>query len=83
MARLRKVPANALAHRISDSPGRVCQALSITHLNAPALDVASHSSAIQIVDDGWSPPSIRVTKRIEIRKSVDLPLRFLVADKEV
>jgi len=83
MARLRKVPANAPAHRISGGPGRVCQALGITRLNAHGLDVASHSSAIQIVDDGWGPPGIHVTKRIEIRKYVDLPLRFLVTDEEV
>ncbi len=83
MARLRKVPANASVHRISGGPGRVFQALGITRLNAHGLDAASHSSAIQIVDDGWSPPSIRVTQRIGIRKSVDLPPRFLVVDEEV
>ena len=83
MARLRKLPANAPAHRISGGPGRVCQALGITRLNAHGLDVATHSSAIQIVDDGWNPPGIRVTKRIGIRKSADLPLRFLAANEEV
>ena len=83
MARLRKVPANAPALRISGGPGRVCQALGITRLNAHGLDVASHSSAIQIADDGWDLPSIRVTKRIGIHKSADLPLRFLLADEEV
>ena len=82
MAKLRKVPANAPPHTISGGPGRVCQALGITHANAHGLDVTSHSSAIQIVDDGWSPPGVRFTKRIGIRKSVDLPLRFLVADEE-
>ena len=69
--------------RISGGPGRVCQALGITRANAHGLDVTSHSSAIQIVDDSWIPPGIRVTKRIGIRKSVDLPLRFLIADEEV
>ena len=83
MARLRKLPANAPAHKISGGPGRVCQALGITRLNAHGLDVASHSSAIQIADDGWNPPGIRVTKRIGIHKSADLPLRFLLADEEV
>jgi DNA-3-methyladenine glycosylase len=83
MARLRAISANALAHRISGGPGRVCQALGVTRANGHGLDVTSHSSAIQIVDDGWSPSGIRVTKRIGIRKSVELPLRFLVADEEV
>ncbi|ADV84488.1 DNA-3-methyladenine glycosylase [Terriglobus saanensis] len=83
MAKLRKLPANAPSQRISGGPGRVCQALGITRANVHGLDVTSHSSAIQIVDDGWNPPGIRVTKRIGIRKSVDLPLRFLVADGEV
>lgn len=83
MAKLRNVPANAPSHKISGGPGRVCQALGITRANGHGLDVTSHSSKIQIVDDGWSPPSIRVTKRVGIRKSVDLPLRFLVTDEEV
>jgi len=83
MARLRKLTANAPSHRISGGPGRVCQALGITRANGHGLDVTSHSSAIQIVEDSWNPPGIRVTKRIGIRKSIDLPLRFLIADEEV
>jgi len=83
MARLRKLTANAPSHRISGGPGRVCQALGITRANGHGLDVTSHSSAIQIVEDSWNPPGIRVTKRIGIRKSIDLPLRFLIADEDV
>ena len=82
MARLRKLTANAPSHRISGGPGRVCQALGITRANGHGLDVTSHSSAIQIVEDSWNTPGIRVTKRIGIRKSIDLPLRFLIADEE-
>ena len=83
MTRLRKIAANASAAMISGGPGRVCQALGITRANGHGLDVTSHSSAIQVLDDGWIAPGIRVTKRIGIRKAVDLPLRFLVADEEV
>jgi DNA-3-methyladenine glycosylase len=83
MARLRKIPANSPAHMMSGGPGRVCQALGITRANAHGLDVTSHSSAIQILHDGWSPPSVLVTKRIGIRKAVDLPLRFLATDEQV
>lgn len=83
MARLRKLTANAPSRRISGGPGRVCQALDITRANGHGLDVTSHSSAIQIVEDSWVPPGFRVTKRIGIRKSIDLPLRFLIADEEV
>ena len=83
MARLRKLTANAPSHRISGGPGRVCQALGITRANGHGLDVTSHSSAIQIVEDSRVPPGFRVTKRIGIRKSIDLPLRFLIADGEV
>jgi len=78
MARLRKLRANAPFRMISGGPGRVCQALGVTRANGHGLDVTSHSSAIQILDDGSSPSSIHVTKRIGIRKAVDLPLRFLV-----
>ena len=83
MARLRKLTANAPSHRIAGGPGRVCQALGITRANGHGLDVTSHSSAIQIVEDSWAPPGIRVFKRIGIRKSIDLPLRFLIEDGEV
>jgi DNA-3-methyladenine glycosylase len=83
MARLRKLMANAPSRRISGGPGRVCQALGITRANGHGLDVTSHSSAIQIVEDSWAPAGIRVTKRIGVRKSIDLPLRFLIADGEV
>jgi DNA-3-methyladenine glycosylase len=83
MARLRKLTANAPLRRISGGPGRVCQALGITRANGHGLDVTSHSSAIQIVEDSRVPPGFRVTKRIGIRKSIDLPLRFLIADEEV
>lgn len=82
MARLRKIPANATANMMSGGPGRVCQALGITRANGHGLDITSHSSAIQILDDGWVPPGVLVTKRIGIRKAVDLPLRFLATDEQ-
>ena len=83
MARLRKIPADAPARRMSGGPGRVCQALGITRANGHGLDVTSHAAAIQIHEDGCSPPGILVTKRIGIRKAVDLPLRFLATNEKV
>ena len=78
MAELRgyaNVPKPSL---LTSGPGRLCQALDITRANTNGLDVTRADSPLQVVDDGFRPPSILTTPRIGIRKAADRPLRFLV-----
>jgi len=78
MARLRGFAAVPKPRLLTSGPGRLCQALDITRANANGLDVTHADSPLQVVDDGFRPPSILTTPRIGIRKAVDRPLRFLV-----
>ena len=78
MARLRglqRVPKSSL---LTSGPGRLCQALDITRANCNGLDVTRSDSPLQVVDDGFRPPSILTTPRIGISKATDRPLRFIV-----
>lgn len=63
--------------QLTSGPGRLCQALDITRANTNGLDVTRTDSPLQVVDDGFRPPSILTTPRIGIRKAADKPLRFL------
>src|SRR5271170_244034 len=78
MARLRKLPASANPRLLTSGPGRLCQALDITRAAHNGLDLTSRTSPLQILDDGFTPASIRATPRIGIRKAVDEPLRFII-----
>ena len=77
MAHLRRLGPNAKPKLLTGGPGRLCQALDITRVNANALDVTRATSPLQVVDDGFRPPTILTTPRIGIRKAADRPLRFL------
>ncbi len=80
MARLRKLPAAAQPRLLTSGPGRLCQALGITRAAHNGLDVTDAGSELQVLDDGFRPKEIRATPRIGIRKAVERPLRFLIAD---
>lgn len=82
MAKLRGLPVSASAQALTGGPGRLCQALGITRKDHE-IDVTRASSVVQILDDGYRPDDIRVTKRVGIRKAVDLPLRFLAVSKTI
>lgn len=77
MAHLRRLAPNAKPKLLTGGPGRLCQALDITRKNSNDLDVTSHNSPIQIVDDGTRPTKIQTTSRIGLSKAADHPLRFL------
>jgi DNA-3-methyladenine glycosylase len=77
MARLRGFATVPKPRMLTSGPGRLCQALDITRANANGLDATRASSPLQVVDDGFRPPSILTTPRIGIRKAADKPLRFL------
>jgi DNA-3-methyladenine glycosylase len=63
--------------RLTDGPGKVCQALAITLLHNGA-DLCG-GGALALVDDGTPPPGDPVVgPRIGITKAVDVPWRFRV-----
>jgi|SRR5271154_5303324 DNA-3-methyladenine glycosylase len=80
MARLRGIPEDSAASRISGGPGRLCQALGITRKFHNGVDLTARASTLQLVDDGYRVPHIDTTPRIGIRKAAALPLRFLIPD---
>jgi DNA-3-methyladenine glycosylase len=65
--------------RISSGPGRMAEALGITRERDNGKNFASAKSDLQLVDDGHRVQRIKVTPRIGITKSVEEPLRYLIA----
>jgi DNA-3-methyladenine glycosylase len=78
MARLRGFRTAEKPGLLTSGPGRLCKALGITRENCNGLDVTRAGSPLQVVDDGFRPPSVLTTPRIGIRKAADKPLRFLI-----
>ena len=77
MAHLRGYDAVPKPTLLTSGPGRLCQALDITRANTNGVDVTRANSPLQVLDDGFRPPTIRATPRIGISKAADRPLRFL------
>jgi len=65
---------------IASGPGRLSEALAITRPRDNAKDLTSPKSDLRIVDDGFRPDAIRESPRIGIRKAMDLPLRYTIAN---
>jgi DNA-3-methyladenine glycosylase len=64
---------------LTSGPGRLAEAFGITRARDNGKDVTSRKSDLYIADDGFTPPRIATTRRIGIRKAVDLRLRYIVA----
>ncbi len=62
------------AKDLTGGPGKLTQAMGITR----ALNGSDLTKGPLWVREGLEHPTVRVTKRIGISKSIDLPLRFLV-----
>jgi DNA-3-methyladenine glycosylase len=85
MARARGValpdePSMAKLRQIASGPGRLCQALDITRERDNGKDLCSASSDLWVADDAHEPAKIISTPRIGIRKAIDEPLRYIVAE---
>jgi DNA-3-methyladenine glycosylase len=80
MRRNRGVDLNTAQHKIASGPGKLCQALGITRPADNGLDLTLAKGPLLLCDDGFSAEEIAVTPRIGIRKAIDLPLRFFLAD---
>lgn len=78
MFALREIDKDSDLRRLTSGPGRMAAAFGITRERDNGKDLTDPRSDICIADDGLKPPRVAVTKRIGIKKAVDMPLRFVV-----
>lgn len=81
MARLRRIgiyrPADL--RKLTSGPGRLSEAFGITRIRDNGKDVTDARSDLLVVADGYPAPRVLTTPRIGISKSVEHPLRFVIA----
>ncbi len=65
--------------KLASGPGKLCEALGITRPRDNAKDMLSPASDLQVMSDGFRVPEVAVTQRIGIKKSAELPLRYVIA----
>ena len=64
--------------KISSGPGRLSEALEVTHARDNGKSLVSSRSDLRIVDDGYRVRRVMVTPRIGIVKSAEQPLRYYI-----
>jgi DNA-3-methyladenine glycosylase len=79
MFKLRGIDADSDLKRLTSGPGRMAVALGITRERDNGKDLTDSRSDLYIADDGSPPPQVVITKRIGIKKAVEMPLRYTVA----
>ena len=79
MFKLRGIAEDSDLRRLTSGPGRLAAAFGITRERDNGKDLANSRSDLYITDDGGEPPRVVVTKRIGIKKGVEMPLRYVVA----
>jgi DNA-3-methyladenine glycosylase len=78
MFKLRGIDKRSDLKNLTSGPGRMAAALGITRERDNGKDLTSSRSDLYIADDGSEAPRVVVTKRIGIKKAVEMPLRFVV-----
>jgi len=78
MFKLRGITLDSDLRRLTSGPGRMAAAFGITRERDNAKDLTDSRSDLYIADDGAAPPRVLTTKRIGIKKAVEMPLRFIV-----
>jgi DNA-3-methyladenine glycosylase len=79
MFKLRGIPSDCDRRRLTSGPGRMAAAFGITRERDNGKDLTNAKSDLYIADDGSPPPPTLITKRIGIKKAVNMPLRYIVA----
>jgi DNA-3-methyladenine glycosylase len=79
MFKLRGIAESSDLRRLTRGPGRLAAAFGITRERDNGKDLTSPRSDLYIADDGTPPPEALITKRIGIKKAVEMPLRYIVA----
>jgi DNA-3-methyladenine glycosylase len=79
MFKLRGVADDSDPRKLTSGPGRLAAAFGITRDRDNGKDLTDLESDLYIADDGEPPPRILITKRIGIKKAVEMPLRYVVA----
>src|ERR1700680_3852357 len=75
MFNLRGIAESSDLRRLTRGPGRLAAAFGITRERDNGKDVSSARSDLYIADDGTPPREVLITKRIGIKKAVEMPLR--------
>jgi DNA-3-methyladenine glycosylase len=65
--------------KLASGPGKLCEALGITRPRDNDKDMLSPTSDLQVISDGFRTKEIAITQRIGITKSMEMPLRYVVA----
>jgi DNA-3-methyladenine glycosylase len=68
--------------KLASGPGRLCEALGITRKRDNGKDMVAAKSDLQVMDDGYKVAEIAVTPRIGITKSMEMPLRYVIAGNQ-
>ena len=79
MFKLRGIAEDSDLRRLTSGPGRLAAAFGITRERDNGKDLTDSRSDLYIADDGSVPPRVLITKRIGIKKAVEMPLRYVVA----
>jgi DNA-3-methyladenine glycosylase len=79
MLELRGIASLSDLRRLTSGPGRLAAAFGITRERDNGKDLTSAKSDLYIAYDGSPTPPILVTKRLGIKKAIDMPLRYVMA----
>jgi len=79
MFRLRGIEKDVDLRRLTSGPGRLAAAFGITRERDNGKDLTSSRSDLYVGEDDSLPPQVLITKRVGIKKAVDMPLRYIVA----
>ena len=79
MLKLRGIAEDSDLRCLTSGPGRLAAAFGITRERDNGKDLTDSRSDLYIADDGTAPPQVLITKRIGIKKAVEMPLRYVTA----
>jgi DNA-3-methyladenine glycosylase len=79
MFALRGIAEDSDLRRLTSGPGRLAAAFGITRERDNGKDLTDLGSDLYIAGDGGPSPRAIITKRIGIKKAMEMPLRYIVA----